>query len=310
MSQPKAVITGAAGFIGAALGRVLVGQGFQVMGIDNERSGDWTRVGDIERVDADIAELTAEQWAQLLADSDVVFHLAAEKYNSSKSSPDRVVETNVAAMVRMLAGIRTAAVPKVVFTSSLYAYGSMGPLPMKESDIPEPDTYYGMSKVAGELMLRAAQRDFGLHWSVARLMFVYGPRQWAAGGYKSVIMTNFERMLRGEEPVINGDGLQELDYVFIDDVVDALLSLAQPKNDFRLCNIGSGAGTSVNDLTEAMMRIAGYHGEPRFAPPDWTAGSSRVGDVSRAAHDLGWRPKTALDTGLTNVWSWLTGAKT
>ena len=175
---------------------------------------------------------------------------------------------------------------------------------MRESDLPTPTTMYGVSKLAGEHMLRASHNRDRLQWSVARLFFVYGPRQYAEGGYKSVIVSNFERLARGEAPTVFGDGEQSLDYVYIDDAVAALIAMAAPEHDGKTLNVSSGHGTTVNVLTAAMLRASG---KPARAPcpPDWTAGSRRVGDPTAAASELGWKADTPVEVGLERCWDWL-----
>jgi UDP-glucose 4-epimerase len=247
--------------------------------------------------------MTEHEFDDLLQDADVCFHLAAEKHNSARDAPQRVIDVNISATRRLFeAAVRTR-VRKIVFTSSLYAYGSLGPEPMRESDVPLPTTVYGVSKLAGEHLLRASAATSSLAWSVARLFFVYGPHQYADGGYKSVIVSNFERLRRGVRPVVLGDGKQALDYVYVDDVVDALVALADPAHDGLVCNIGSGQAVSVADLTDAMVAVAGRDVEPIWGPPDWTAGSRRVADVDVARDAVGWAARTTLHDGLSRVWA-------
>ncbi|MFN8184852.1 MAG: NAD-dependent epimerase/dehydratase family protein [Candidatus Nanopelagicales bacterium] len=301
----RVVITGAAGFIGGHLAHALNAD-HEVLGIDNCRSGDWGRVPQgVIRDDRDITDPEASEWAELLAGTDVLFHLAAEKYNSSRSTPQRVIDTNISATARLLEGAGRAGVGQVVFTSSLYAYGSLGPERMREDQVLTPTTYYGMSKAAGEHLLRVAERDHGLRWSCARLFFVYGPRQHAGGGYKSVIMTNFERMLNGERPIVKGSGDQRLDYVNIRDVVEALTRLADAKHSGLTVNIGSGQAPRIKDLVDAMQRIAGDVTDPITAPADWTEGSIRCADIDLAHRRLAWTAETRLEQGLAEIWEWL-----
>ena len=302
-----AVVTGAAGFIGLhlvhRLGELGVGR---IVGIDNERSGDWSRVPEAcERVHRDLADMGVDELAATLSGCDVLFHLAAEKYNSSKSTPQKVYDVNVSATRRLFEAAARAGVARVVFTSSLYAYGSLGPAPMHETDLPRPRTDYGISKLAGEHMLHVLEREHGLSWAAARLFFVYGPRQFAEGGYKSVILKNFERLRAGEAPTVFGDGEQSLDYVYVDDVVDALLLLQHESSHGALCNIGGGTGVTINALTKSMVSIAGVEVTPEHLPPDWTAGTSRVADIGAAASRLGWAPRTSLEAGLERVWRWM-----
>jgi UDP-glucose 4-epimerase len=296
-------VTGAAGFIGRHLITRLSHEGWQAIGIDNERSGDWSQVAaPCTRIERDIAAMTTEDLAVATAGADVCFHLAAEKHNSSRSTPQRVIDVNISATRRILEAAAISGVGKIVFTSSLYAYGSLGPAPMSEGDVPVPTTVYGTSKLAGEHLVRTEASSAGLHWSVARLFFVYGPGQYAEGGYKSVIVGNFERLLRGERPIIYGDGKQALDYVYVDDVVEALLMLAEPDHNGLVCNVGTGRAVSVGELTELMLTISGRDLEPLMYPPDWTAGSIRVADTKLARETLGWTATTRIEEGLERVW--------
>jgi UDP-glucose 4-epimerase len=247
--------------------------------------------------------MTSSELTDATDGADVCFHLAAEKYNSSETTPQRVIDVNVSATRRLLEAAASSGVGKVVLTSSLYAYGSVGPAPMSEDDLPKPTTVYGMSKLAGEHLLRVAAKSHGLPWSVARLFFVYGPRQYAEGGYKSVVLANFERLRRHERPTIYGDGKQSLDYVYVDDVVEALLMLAGREHDGLICNIGTGRPVSVGELTEIMRKISGQDVEPIMCPSDWTAGSIRVADTRLARRTLGWTPTTTMEDGLQRVWA-------
>ncbi len=299
----RALVTGAAGFIGCHLVEALAASGTEVVGLDDGRTGDWDRIqAPCRRVERDLADCSVAELADLCAGVDVVFHLAAEKHNSAKDSPQRIIDVNVSATSRLFDAAGRAARPKVVFTSSLYAYGSMGPDTMRETDVPAPSTTYGVSKLAGEHLLRVAERQHGLNWTVARLFFVYGPRQYALGGYKSVIVSNFERLARGEAPVVFGDGEQALDYVFVADVVDALVAMAAPEHHGKTINVASGHGVTVNELTAAMIAASGSAVTPRAEPADWTAGSRRVGDPSLAAGELAWKAETPLAAGLARCW--------
>jgi UDP-glucose 4-epimerase len=301
-----AVVTGAAGFIGCNLAARLVEQGWKVRALDNERSGDWRRLAvPVERIDRDLTSLSGDELDSLCHGADALFHLAAEKHNSSKTTPQRTIEVNVLATQRLFDAAANARVRKVVFTSSLYAYGSRGPDSMAEDDLPKPTTVYGASKVAGEHLLRVAGHENGLAWTVGRLFFIYGPKQYAEGGYKSVIFKNFERIRSAENPVVFGDGEQALDYVYVDDCVDALLAMLAPEHDGRTYNVASGHAITVDELTRLMLEASGSDLEPVNGPPDETAGTVRKGSPTLAQRQLAWEAKTPIDEGLGRVWGWL-----
>lgn len=303
------LVTGAAGFIGGALCRRLVQDGCSLTGVDNLRSGDWTRVpATVNLVERDISDINVEEWVSMLEDVDTVFHLAAEKYNSSKSTPSRLIAANVTATERLFRACAMAGVRRTVFTSSLYAYGSLGPDVMSETDRADPTTLYGASKLMGEGILRSTDREVGLSWNIARLFFIYGPRQFADGGYKSVILVNFERLLRGEAPVVNGSGGQTLDYVYVEDCVDALVSLATSSIDRQIVNVASGHGVSVRELTAQMCSLHGFDGSPDHAQADWTEGTMRVGDPTAIAQTFDWTSKTSIEGGLRKVYEWMRGS--
>jgi UDP-glucose 4-epimerase len=299
----RVVITGAAGFIGGHLANQFLRSGCkEVVGIDSLRSGDWSRVDSgVDRIQKDLIDISITDWLSLLDHQTVVFHLAAEKYNSSKSSPSRLIASNVTATEQLFRATAAAQVRRVVFTSSLYVYGTTGPNPMCEVDLPVPNTLYGSSKLMGENMLRAIDHESGLSWNVARLFFVYGPRQFADGGYKSVVISNFERMIANRSPVIVGDGQQSLDYIYIDDCVHALIALASSSIDQQIVNVGSGKAVTIDELTVLMQKIAGFSDSPLRIPPDWTQGSARWSQIARISKNIGWEPKTQLEDGLQSV---------
>ena len=301
----RVLVTGAAGFIGSHLTNALLEVAdCEVVGIDDLRAGDWSRVsGSVEKVTADITGLSRDDWSGLADGCSHIFHLAAEKYNSPNTSDETLLATNVSAMQRLIDGVCDLEDSRMVFTSSLYAYGSTGPEPMSEDDPLRPSTVYGASKAAGEHLLAAARSRLGLDYNIARLFFIYGPGQFAEGGYKSVIVSNFERIKAGEPPLIIGSGTQALDYVYIDDCVHALMLLGVSDRSGATVNVSTGHGESINDLTAAMVSVASADQiEPAHGPPDWTDGTTRVGQPDLALSQFGWKAETPLDKGLSSTW--------
>ncbi len=241
---------------------------------------------------------------------DGLFHLAAEKHNQSIDSPVAVMRANIEGTHALYAAASAARVQRVVFSSSLYAYGRMSGPPMREDEVPLPATIYGISKLAGErLLAHWLTRSGAMSGRALRYFFVYGARQWAGMGYKSVIMKNAERLLAGQPPMVFGDGAQALDYVFVDDVVDATIkALTRPVDDpsvLPVLNIASGRAVSVNELLRTLCEVAGRPYTPEHGPADATAGTSRCGDPKHTEQALGWRASTDLRAGLSRVWDFV-----
>lgn len=304
----KIVVTGAAGFIGSHLcNKLSKFSDTQVLGIDNLRAGDWGRLHpSVERLSLDISTVTNEEWRDILKGTDLLFHLAAEKYNSSRSSPDQLIRTNVFGTQRLFASAALSKVKRTVFASSLYAYGLIGSSPMNECDVPQPHTLYGASKLMGEGIARSIGVEHGLSWNVARLFFIYGPRQHADGGYKSVILKNLERIKAQQTPTVFGSGTQVLDYVYIDDCTDALISLGLSNMDRMIVNVSTGTGISVRNLIDLLFTITDSTSKDVLnLPPDWTDGTIRVGLPNQIMTHFGWVPRTTIDQGLKEVWKWM-----
>ncbi|MEO6954703.1 MAG: NAD-dependent epimerase/dehydratase family protein [Polyangia bacterium] len=314
--RKRIVVTGGAGFIGSAVCRRLVELGAsEIVAIDSLRYGDLSNLGDTPSVKVVRHTLGTDDPAllgPLLDGADGLFHLAAEKHNQSIDSPRDVMRANIEGTQALYAAAVSAGVPRIVFSSSLYAYGRMLGTPMREDEVPQPRTIYGISKLAGELLLAHAARDGAVAARALRYFFVYGPRQWAGMGYKSVIIKNAERLLAGQRALVVGDGTQALDYVFVEDVVDATLrALATPVADPRhveVLNVSSGRAVQVNELLEALCKVAGKPFAPEHGAADWTAGTSRAGENARIAASLGWKPTTTLDEGLRRTWAFVAKA--
>ena len=308
------MVTGGCGFIGSHLVRRLLTEGVRrVIALDSLRYGSEQNLAGMagsERVTRVRFVLGSDEPALLdrhLEGVDHLFHLAAEKHNQSKHDPDAVLRANVLGTNHLFAAAARAGVKKTVFTSSLYSYGRLAGPPSSETDLPVPTTVYGISKLCGERLLAHHASLGPMRGDTLRYFFVFGPRQFAGTGYKSVIVKNFERIRAGQPPVIFGDGSQRLDYVFVEDVVDATLRCMQAPDGGRILNVGSGVGTSVVELTAAMLKVAGSQLRPVHEPPDWTAGSSRVANIAAIRAELGWTPRTTLAEGLRATWSWLNG---
>ena len=305
--RKKIVVTGGAGFIGSALANLL-SVDYEVVAIDNLSSGDWSRLASsVDRRELDIATADLDDLKSVLEGAEYLCHLAAVKLHNLDNSADRVIDTNIVGTKRVLEAAGQVGVKRVLFTSSLYSYGSVGPAIMNEGDLPAPTTIYGASKLIGEQIMKNAEIRYGFSSICARLFFIYGPGQYAHGGYKSVIVKTCERLLSQLPALINGDGKQSLDYVYIDDCTNALALLLL--SEFNgVYNVSSGESVSIAHLVKT---IGGFEkcSTIEFAEPDWTANTNRFGDNTKLKADLGWRQKVPLADGLKMTWEYYSERK-
>jgi UDP-glucose 4-epimerase len=294
----RAVVTGGAGFIGSNLVDRLVARGDEVLVVDDLSSGRREHVNPAASfVEGDIRH------GLELDGADVVFHLAAQAdVQTSLERPEHDASVNVVGTVAVLEAAREAGA-RVVFTSTGGAiYGECDGPASEDSEL-RPVSPYGIAKLCAEQYLRGWNRIHGSGHVVTRLANVYGPRQASTleGGVVSIFL---ERMAHGTPTTIFGDGLQTRDFVFVGDVVDALLAAAGSGGG--VFNIGTGRETSVAALHEACRAAAGSEAEARFEPPRLGDALRSVLDVSRAERELAWRAATPLEDGLRATWAWFT----
>lgn len=295
-------ISGGAGFIGAALANELHSRGqYKIKLFDNLSTGDWSRLNySADKTLVDISIAKVEDLVEALSGTEILFHLSAVKLHNEKNSFDELIMHNVIGTQKLLEAAGQAGVKKVVFTSSLYAYGLLEMESFTEDLMPFPSTVYGASKLFGEGLVSISAKKYGFEYSIARLFFIYGEKQYSQGGYKSVIVNNFERLKSGLPAVINGDGEQILDYLHVSDCVSALISLSE-KTTNDIFNVSSSEPLSIEKLTTKMLQIAGQT-ELSYAEPDWTQGTRRVGSNKKIHNLTGWTPKITLEEGLERTW--------
>lgn len=296
-------MTGGCGFIGSHLVRHLANAGANVVALDSLKYGARETPGAVEVAKFRLGTDSRADLSRWVAKTDYIFHLAAEKHNQSRDNPRELLQSNVNGTIDLLELAAEHGVKKIVFSSSLYAYGRlMGPR-MREDEPASPRTLYGLSKLMGEQLLG----HYGIEHVTLRYFFVYGPRQFAGMGYKSVIVKNFERILAGKNPVIFGDGQQALDYVYVDDVIRATVQALESAVSGEVLNVGSSVPTTIVELTDLMLRAAGSDLKPVHEPPDWTAGSNRTGDTAKIRQLLHWTPSVPLPEGLARTLEWMKG---
>jgi UDP-glucose 4-epimerase len=309
------MVTGGCGFIGSHLvRRLLVENVRSVLVVDSLRCGDPANLATsdprVQLIRFALGTDPASELARPLAGVEHVVHLAAEKHNQARSEPQRMLDANVRGAFDLFELAAKSGVRRTTFSSSLYSYGRMSGAPFDEDEPQVPTTIYGISKLCGERLLGHFTATTAMEGSVLRYLFVYGPRQFAGMGYKSVIVRNFERILAGQPPIVFGDGEQRFDYVFVDDVVEATVRAMVCARAGLTLNVGSGAATSINQLTAAMLTAAGSSLAPIRGEADETAGSCRVANTARIRRELDWSPRVSLAEGLAKTVAWMRGTAT
>jgi UDP-glucose 4-epimerase len=293
-----AVVTGGAGFIGSNLVDALVERGDEVVVVDDLSSGKRDFLNpDATFVEGDIRDGVDAGGA------DVVFHLAAQAdVVTSVERPAHDAAVNVLGTVQVLEAARAASAQMVFSSTGGAMYGECDG-PASESSARRPVSPYGIAKLCAEEYLGGWNRIHGSQHVVLRLANVYGPRQGSSleGGVVSIFL---ERMRRGDETLIFGDGLQTRDFVFVGDVVAGMLAAADARGG--VFNIGTGKETSVRELHRMCAGIAGIEDTPRFEGARLGEARRSVLDVSNAASGLGFRAATPLEEGLRRTWDWLT----
>lgn len=300
----RALVTGAAGFIGSTLVDRLLADGHTVVGLDNFATGRATNLEHLASnpehvfVEADI--VTADLEAIFGEHRpEVVFHLAAQiDVRNSVADPKFDAEVNVVGTIRLAEAARRTQVRKVVHTSSGGSiYGTPPVYPTPETVPTDPASPYAAGKVSGEIYLNAFRHLYGLDCSHIAPANVYGPRQ-DPHGEAGVVAIFAQALLSGKSTKVFGDGTNTRDYVFVDDVVDAFVKASGDAGGGQRFNIGTGLETSDRQLHSAVAAAVGGPDDPEFHPP-------RLGDLKRSCLDiglaervLGWRPQVALADGV------------
>ncbi len=290
----RAVVTGGAGFIGSNLVDSLVARGDDVTVVDNFASGKRQNLNPAANlVEHDIRE-------PFSVEADLIFHLAAQAdVQTSMKRPEYDAAVNVVGTVNAL---QAAVGGQVIFASSGGAgYGECAG-PADESAPFLPESPYGIAKLCGENYLAGWNRIHGTTHVSLRLGNVYGPRQ-DAGLEGGVVAIFLERLARGDETLIFGAGTQSRDFVYVDDVIAALLAVTGKGGGPY--NVGTGVDTTVSELHRACAAVAGVASEPRHE-------AARLGDIQRSVLDAsrierkrGWQARVSLEDGLARTWAWM-----
>jgi len=292
------LVTGSAGFLGAALARRLVREGHQVRGLDDLSTGDPQAVSGLLFTRGDIND-RPKLWT-LLQDVDVVYHLAARvSVSESMLYPREYNATNVGGTVSLMEAMRDVGVRRVVFISSGAVYGFRDEQPLSEEQMPDPRSPYAVSKLAAEYYVRTIGQLWGIETVCLRVFNAYGPGQHLPASHPPVIPNFLDKAIHRGTLVLHGDGEQTRDFVYVSDVVRAMLAAATaPQIDRMVINVGSGIENSIQHVTELIAAITGT--SPETVHNRRTSGgvSRMCASLALAQEKLGYQPRVSLEEGL------------
>jgi UDP-glucose 4-epimerase len=306
----KVLVTGGAGFIGSHLVEALVADGSRVVVFDDFSTGLArnleTSQGSVDIVEGDVRDLAALR--SVTKGVGIVFHLAAmPAVAPSIADPLACGAINVGGTLHVLVAAREAGVRRVVFTSSAAVYGADPTLPKTETLPTSPLSPYAASKLAGEEFAHAFSHVYGIETAILRLFNVYGPRQNPESEDSGVITRFLSRLAAGEAPLIDGDGQQSRDFVFVSDVVAAFLRAANaPETSGEVFNIGSGRSTTINELATALTStmLPGSYLRPMHRAARVCDVRHSCADITKAKSVLKFEPTVNLRDGLAKTVAW------
>lgn len=307
----RAVVTGAAGFIGSTLATRLLDDGWSVRGVDSftdyydpaakrrNVAGLIGRPG-FELVEDDLTTLAA---GPLIDGADVLFHQAAQPgvRNSWAEGFGLYDEANIRVTQRLLEAARHSSLQRIVYASSSSVYGNPTRVPTLETDPLRPFSPYGVTKLAGEHLCRAYADNFDVPVTILRYFTVYGPRQRPDMATHRLV----EAARRGTRFPLYGDGSQIRDFTFVDDIVSANVLAGQTTlSAGEVLNVAGGSSTRLRDLVEVVGAAVGAHVDIDWLPAQAGDVQQTGGDVRKAAEMLGWAPRVSLAAGVERQVEW------
>jgi len=308
MKRVQFLVTGGAGFIGSNLVAELVRRGERVRVFDNFATGKRENiaefVGDLEIMEGDLRDLEAVRQA-VNGVSYILHQGALPSVQRSLENPLTVYEVNTRGTLNLLSAAREAGVRRVIYASSSSVYGDNPVLPKMEELLPSPKSPYAASKLASEHLCQVFSKVYDLETVILRYFNVFGPQQDPASPYAAVVPKFIQALLKGERPIIYGDGLQSRDFTYVANVVQAnLLALEAEEVAGQIFNIACGARYNLLELVRALVSILGTEVEPIHVPPRVGEVRHSQADITKAARMLGYKARVKLEEGLQQTAEW------
>jgi UDP-glucose 4-epimerase len=302
----KCVVIGGGGFIGSHLCEALLANGHEVRVFDRPEA---RFLVEVERAGASIYAgnfLNQVDIWNVLPNSDVVYHLvSATVPQTSNDNPILDVEANILGTLRLLDAAREAQVKNIVFASSGgTVYGIPKEIPIKEIHPTDPTSSYGITKLMIEKYLYLYSTLYGLNYCVLRIANAYGERQ-PVTGTQGVIGAFLNKALHNSEITVWGDGSIMRDYIYIDDIVSALIKAGTYNGEPRIFNIGAGKGHSVNDIINILEQVIRRPLIKNYMPGRVFDIPVNVLDISRAIKYLHWQPTIGIMEGISRTFEWM-----
>ncbi len=293
------LITGAAGFLGSTLANQLLKEGHTVRGLDDLSTGDPSSLSpDVHFTRGDVND-RPKLWT-ILQEIDCVYHLAARVLvPESVLYPREYNQVNVGGTVSLMEAMREVGVRRVVFISSGAVYGNQTDQPVREDALPNPRSPYAVSKLAAEYYVKTIGALWGIETVCLRVFNAYGPGQHLPAVHAPVLPTFLRIAMQNGTLVVNGEGTQTRDYVYVDDVVNAMIAASTaPGVDRLTINVGSGQETSVRELVRLVIAVTGTSPEVVYNPRSDSGPGRMCADLTLAADRLNYRPSISLETGI------------
>jgi UDP-glucose 4-epimerase len=300
------LVTGGAGFIGSHLVDHLIKKGYKNISVIDDLSGGFKRNLNTHatffKCDLRNVKKTAEIIEKIKPI--LVYHLAANAAeNKAQFSPIDITSRNYNAFLNTLVPALRNGMKRIVVTSSIAVYGAIKP-PFKETDRPEPEDLYGLSKLQMEETLKILSRVHNFEYVITRPHNVYGPRQNMTDPYRNVITIFMNALLRGQAYFIYGDGTQRRCFSYIDEVVQALMKCGLKDVAGKIFNIGADKDYSLNELSDMIQKVSGVHIPPLHISDRPQEVKVAISDHTLAKNVLEYKDSTSLENGLLATWKY------